>query len=87
MKQSYEENIADIIHAFHELKTISPSEVLAIMDVALNYNVNIPSYELFNLFTMIKEKYENVELVGISKVDGNREIWWLDMKDKKRKII
>ena len=77
MKPSYEENITDIIHAFHDLETLSPADVLAIKEIALNYNVNIPSYELYNLFESIRYRYENVLMIALTDIDNKREIWWL----------
>ena len=70
MKQDYEYCICDIICALHDLEQLTPSEILAIRDVAKQRNCKaIPYSHIFHYFDIAKKHYDDVNHVDITQHD------------------
>lgn len=82
MKQSYEENIVDIIRSLHELKRLSPSEVLAIYETAKLNGIPVTSQKvIFYEFEKRKEWFDECKSLSLGLAMLDKEPYFYILTD------
>lgn len=85
MRNSYEENIVDIIHALHELRKLSAPEILAIKETSEIINPHMAMYEIFHIYEGLYREYMKEAQMIIIETDEKHEtkMWSSHLKEEK----
>ncbi|RAP49722.1 MAG: hypothetical protein BZ138_07335 [Methanosphaera sp. rholeuAM270] len=87
MRNSYEENIVDIIHALHELRRLSAPEILAIKETSESINPHtMAMYEIFHIYERLYKEYMKEAQMIIIETDEKHEttMWSSHLKEEKK---